>query len=68
MSYESVHGALLGEWVVSQLPTYPRTGAVPTLGCGRQPALGKIEEMRQAAQAHEYEAADKLVALLFGEP
>jgi vacuolar-type H+-ATPase subunit H len=28
----------------------------------------KIEGMRQAAQAHEHEAADKLVALLFGEP
>jgi len=28
----------------------------------------KIEEMRQAAEAHEHEAADKLVALLFGEP
>jgi vacuolar-type H+-ATPase subunit H len=28
----------------------------------------KIEEMRQAAQAHEHQAADKLVALLFGEP
>jgi vacuolar-type H+-ATPase subunit H len=28
----------------------------------------KIEGMRQVALAHEREAADKLVALLFGEP
>lgn len=28
----------------------------------------KIEAMRQAAEAHEHEAAEKLVALLFGDP
>ena len=39
--YEGIHnGVLLDTQVCSQLPRTPRNGAVSTLGCGRQPALG----------------------------